>query len=129
MPYSRTVFKQKLKSRFGKKGAITYEYIHDSISTPLTLVIYIFALQLCISLLTDNAAVINKTVPWFNTAYIAIFTFLLYAFLKNAIHFYADNLFEKYPNVRKEMIDFLLRIGKVYNNTVCSTIFIYAIRV
>ncbi len=43
----------------------------------------------------------------------ALFAYILYALLKNAIHFFADNLFDKYPNVRKEMIDFLLRIGKV----------------
>jgi len=113
LPYSKSKIKQKLKSKYGKKGAVSYEYLHDSIALPFTLTIYVFAAQLGLSLLVSEATTLSKTTPWFNTAYLAIFTFLLYAFLKNAIHFYADNLFEKYPNVRKEMIDFLLRIGKV----------------
>ncbi len=113
LPYSKSKIKQQLRHKYGKKGAISYEYLHDSIALPFTLTIYVFAAQLGLSLLVNKADVLSKTTPWFNTAYLAIFTFLLYAFLKNAIHFYADNLFEKYPNVRKEMIDFLLRIGKV----------------
>ncbi len=113
LPYSKTKIKQQLRHKYGKKGAISYEYLHDSIALPFTLTIYVFAAQLGLSLLVSKADTLSKTTPWFNTAYLAIFTFLLYAFLKNAIHFYADNLFEKYPNVRKEMIDFLLRIGKV----------------
>jgi len=113
LPYTKVTIKRQLKEKYGKKGAISYEYMHDSLSLPLTFAIYIFAAQLSVSLLIDSAVVLSKTTPWFNTAYLAIFTFLLYAFLKNAIHFYADNLFDKYPNVRKEMIDFLLRIGKV----------------
>ena len=113
LPYSKTKIKQQLRHKYGKKGAISYEYLHDSIALPFTLTIYVFAAQLGLSLLVSKADTLSKTTPWFNTAYLAIFTFLLYAFLKNAIHFYADNLFEKYPNVRKDMFDFLLRIGKV----------------
>ncbi|NQY94434.1 MAG: mechanosensitive ion channel family protein, partial [Campylobacteraceae bacterium] len=113
LPYTKSKIKEQLKRKYGRKGIVSYEYLHDSISLPFTLTIYVFASQLGLSLLVDQPSILSKTTPWFNTAYLAIFTFLLYAFLKNAIHFYADNLFDKYPNVRKEMIDFLLRIGKV----------------
>jgi len=108
LPYSRTKIKSKLKAKYGKNGATVYEYIHESISLPLKLFIYVFSIQICLSLF-----ITKESTPWFNTAYLAIFTLLLYSLLKNVIHYYADNLFEKYPNVRKEMIDFLLRIGKV----------------
>ena len=108
LPYARSKIKYKLVNRYGKKGATIYEYFHDSISFPLTLFIYVFSIHICLSVF-----VTKESTPWFNTAYLAIFTLLLYSLLKNIIHYYADNLFEKYPNVRKEMIDFLLRIGKV----------------
>ena len=108
LPYARSKIKYKLKDKYGKKGATVYEYFHDSISLPLKLFIYVFSIQICLSLF-----ITKESTPWFNTAYLAVFTLLLYSLLKNIIHYYADNLFAKYPNVRKEMIDFLLRIGKV----------------
>ncbi len=108
LPYLKNKIRVKLKEKYGKKGIIFYDYSYDSLSLPLTLFIYVFSAHICVSVFVTKDAT-----PLLNTAYLAIFTLLLYSLLKNLIHFYADNLFEKYPNVRKEMIDFLLRIGKV----------------
>lgn len=114
VPYLNIKLKHRLVKEYGKKGRNIYEYIYDSAAIPLSFILYIFAAQISVSLMIDNIFVLNKTTPWFNTAYLALFAYMLYAFLKNAIHFFADNLFAKYPNVRKEMIDFFLRIGKVF---------------
>lgn len=113
-PYLNTKFKKRLIKKFGKKGLNIYEYVYDSSAIPLAIIVYVFAAQISISLMIDSIFTLNKTTPWFNTTYLALFTYMLYSFLKNAIHFFADNLFDKYPNVRKEMIDFILRISKVF---------------
>ncbi|CAI8205295.1 MAG: Low conductance mechanosensitive channel YnaI [Arcobacter lacus] len=43
----------------------------------------------------------------------AVLTWIFYKITDNAIAIYAKNLLEKYPNVRKEMIVFILRIFKI----------------
>ncbi|MEZ4694523.1 MAG: mechanosensitive ion channel family protein, partial [Aliarcobacter sp.] len=56
---------------------------------------------------------INAIMPWINTIYIALLTWAVYAILNIAINIYAQNLLERYQNVRKEMIVFILKIIKV----------------
>ena len=51
--------------------------------------------------------------PWINTIYMALLTWAMYSILNNSISIYAQNLLEKYQNVRKEMIVFILKIVKV----------------
>jgi MscS family membrane protein len=51
--------------------------------------------------------------PWINTLYMALLTWAIYSTLNNSITIYAQNLLEKYQNVRKEMIVFILKIIKV----------------
>ena len=58
----------------------------------------------------------------------ALFTWALYSILSNAISNYAQHLVAKYPNVRREMIVFILRITKIILISSSNTIFIFTTR-
>jgi MscS family membrane protein len=64
-------------------------------------------------ILIKDTNLINSIIPWINTFYLALFTWAIYSFLTNSISNFAQNLVDKYPNVRKEMIVFILRITKI----------------
>jgi MscS family membrane protein len=64
-------------------------------------------------ILIKDTNIINSIIPWINTFYLALFTWAIYSFLTNSISNFAQNLVDKYPNVRKEMIVFILRITKI----------------
>ena len=88
-------------------------YLKDAINSPLIYSLYLFSIQLSIFILIKDQALINQIMPWINTLYIALLTWAMYSILNNSISIYAQNLLEKYQNVRKEMIVFILKIVKV----------------
>jgi MscS family membrane protein len=89
------------------------EYLRRSIDTPLKYALYLLGIQISLYILINDDDLLNKIIPWINTTYIALLTWGLYAVLNNSINIYAHTLLEKYPNVRKEMIAFILRIIKI----------------
>lgn len=88
-------------------------HIKDAINTPLIYSLYLFSIQLSMFILVKDQTFINNLMPWINTIYMALLTWAIYAILDNSISIYAQNLLEKYQNVRKEMIVFILKIIKV----------------
>lgn len=75
--------------------------------------LYTLSFQISIFILVKDSEVISKMMPWINTIYIALLTWTIYAIINNSMNIYAHSLLEKYPNVRKEMIVFILRIIKI----------------
>ncbi len=88
-------------------------YIKKSIEKPLIFALYLLSAQLSIYILVKDINFLNEIMPWINTLYMSILTWVVYALLSNSISNFAQNLVEKYPNVRKEMIVFILRIIKL----------------
>lgn len=88
-------------------------YLKDAINAPLIYSLYLFSIQISIFILIKDQTLINKIMPWINTIYMALFTWAIYSTLNNSITIYAQNLLEKYQNIRKEMIVFILKIIKV----------------
>ena len=87
--------------------------LKEAINSPLIYSLYLFSIQLSIFIIVKDQNFINAIMPWINTIYIALLTWAVYAILNIAINIYAQNLLEKYQNVRKEMIVFILKIIKV----------------
>ena len=100
-----------------KKDAIKDESflfnLKNAIDKPLIYSLYLFSIQISIQILIKDQILINQIIPWINTLYIALLTWATYSILDNSISIYAQNLLEKYQNVRKEMIVFILKIIKV----------------
>lgn len=89
------------------------QYLRMSIDTPLKYSLYLLGIQISVYILVNDPELIAKIMPWIYTSYMALLTWGLYAILNNSINIYAHTLLEKYPNVRKEMIVFILRIIKI----------------
>ena len=87
--------------------------LKEAINSPLIYSLYLFSIQLSIFIIVKDQNFINAIMPWINTIYIALLTWAVYAILNIAINIYAQNLLERYQNVRKEMIVFILKIIKV----------------
>ena len=88
-------------------------YLKDAINTPLIYSLYLLSIQISIFILIKDQILINNIMPWINTIYMALLTWAIYSILNNSITIYAQNLLERYQNVRKEMIVFILKIIKV----------------
>ena len=89
------------------------DYLKESIERPLILALYLLSIHISIYILVKDTMLINKIIPWINTLYMGLFTWATYSLLSNFISNFAQDLIEKYPNVRKEMIVFILRIIKI----------------
>ena len=88
-------------------------YLQKTIDRPLVLSLYVFSIHIAIYILIKDPAIIQQILPWINTIYMSLLTWTLYSLLNNSINVYANTLLTKYPNVRKEMIIFILRIVKI----------------
>lgn len=102
-----------LIKKSGQDWNIFNNYVRKSMETPFFYMLYLLAAEISLYILVKNNNILNIIDPWINTAYMALFIWMLYMLLSNWIDFFADDLFEKYPNVRKEMVDFVLRISKI----------------
>lgn len=91
----------------------TREYIKKAIERPLIIGLYAVAFKIAIYILIKDTETINKIVPWINTVYVGVFTWGVYSLISNGITNYAQHLVVKYPNVRREMVLFVLRIIKI----------------
>ena len=112
------IFIASLISKFFVKnedldGKAIKQYLKESIDSPLKYSLYLLGIQISLYILISDPELITQIMPWINTTYMALLTWGLYAILNNSISIYAHNLLEKYPNVRKEMIVFILRIIKI----------------
>lgn len=88
-------------------------YLQDSIEKPLIYALYILSIHISLYILIKNADFLNQIIPWINSLYMGILTWAIYSLLSNSITNYAQHLVEKYPNVRREMIVFIMRIIKI----------------
>jgi len=110
--FTNVVTKLIVKSSQEESDVIR-KYLKVSIDGPLIYGLYTLAIQISIYILVKDAELISQIMPWINTIYMALFTWAVYSILNNSINIYAHSLLEKYPNVRKEMIVFILRIIKI----------------
>jgi MscS family membrane protein len=90
------------------------EYIEDSIKRPFVIGLYTLSIHISLYILIKDVILLNKVIPWINTLYMGLFSWAIYSLLSNSISNFAEQLVEKYPNVRREMIVFILRIIKVF---------------
>lgn len=101
-----------IKDDINSEENIIY-YLREAINSPLIYSLYLFSIQISIFILIKDQTLINNIMPWINTIYMALLTWAIYSILNSSINIYAQNLLEKYQNVRKEMIVFILKIIKV----------------
>ncbi|RXJ67632.1 hypothetical protein CRV08_09690 [Halarcobacter ebronensis] len=110
------IFIKPKKSKFADSDEEEQEvqkYIENSIEKPLIIGLYTLSIHLSLHILVKDAELLNKVIPWINTFYMGLFTWAIYSLISNSITNFAQHLVEKYPNVRREMIVFLLRITKI----------------
>ncbi len=88
-------------------------YLEESIEKPLLITLYTLSIHISIYILIKDPELLNKIIPWLNTFYLGIITWAVYSLLTNSISNYAQNLVETHPNVRREMIVFIMRIIKI----------------
>jgi len=88
-------------------------YLEESIEKPLLIALYTLSIHISIYILIKDPEVLNKIIPWLNTFYLGIATWAVYSLLTNSISNYAQHLVETHPNVRREMIVFIMRIIKI----------------
>ncbi|MGB6329282.1 MAG: mechanosensitive ion channel family protein [Halarcobacter sp.] len=88
-------------------------YLKESTEKPLVMALYILSFHISIYILIKDPLLISKIIPWLNTLYMGLVTWVIYSLLSNFISNFAQDLIEKYPNVRREMIVFILRIIKI----------------
>lgn len=113
LPFFGRILANKLSTRLRTTQGSILDILPTSFGFTVMLILDIFALQVSLFLLIENVARLNQLTPWFNTLYLALFSYLIYKILDNYINFSSDTIFTNYPNMRKEMVDFLLRILKV----------------
>ncbi|WP_375724018.1 mechanosensitive ion channel family protein [Arcobacter sp. KX21116] len=113
LPFFASLFSKKLSKKIKALNISIIDIVPSSFSFSVSILMYIFALQLSLFLLIDNASIVNKLVPWFTTVYLALLSYMFYRILTNYINLSSDKIFNDYPNMRKEMVDFILRILKI----------------
>ncbi len=85
----------------------------ESIKKPLKYMLRFTAISISLAVIIENIEVAQKIAPWLNSIFMAILAWIVYRILDNVIDVYAANILNKYPNVRKEMIVFILKIIKI----------------
>jgi len=113
LPFLGRIIEKKFSKKFTNLDISLLDLLPPSFRFIVSMILYVFAVQIAVYLLVENGNSLNHLIPWFNTIYLALFAYMLYRVLNNYINLSSDKLFTDHPNMRKEMVDFLLRILKV----------------
>jgi len=113
LPFLGKIVEKKFSKQFINLDISLLDLLPSGFRFTVSMISYVFAVQIAVFLLVENPNSLNQLIPWFNTIYLALFAYLLYRVLNNYINLSSDRLFTNHPNMRKEMVDFLLRILKV----------------
>lgn len=109
-PFFIKLFKKYIYKKLNIK---LIEILPKSFNLIISIIFYSFALELAIFLMIEDSKKIFVITPWFNTLYLSLISLLAYNIVTNYINLSSEELFKNYPNMRKEMVDFILRITKV----------------
>ena len=113
LPYCGKLLTKQFSQKIRNLEISFLDILPPSFNFIVSMILYVFAVQISLFLLIESTIKINLLTPWFNTIYLALFSYMLYRVLNNYINLSSDKIFTDYPNMRKEMVDFLLRILKV----------------
>ncbi len=87
--------------------------VQESIKTPLKYLIRFMAIGISLAIILQNEKLINKVNPWLDTIFMGLIAWIIYRILDNSIDIYASSILNKYPNIRKEMIVFVLKVIRI----------------
>lgn len=87
-------------------------YIKQSVTTPVQVFLYVLAFHMAIKVLAEDAFLKNWHII-FDSGYIIAFSLLFYKLVNNIIVYFTEDIFVKYPNVRKELINMIMNLFNV----------------
>lgn len=94
-----------------KKDDLTYRnYIIKSIDKPIKSILTILGLHVIISLLHNNQFNLTTFDNIFNSIYTFFILVIIYNLINKGLEVYSETIFNKYPNLRTEMVLFTKRI-------------------
>lgn len=97
------VFKIKRDSQINR-------FIKSSLKLPLQLFILIYGFEIAVK----NSFEFSEVLENFNSFYIILLIFAIYRLINNAILYFSENILLNYPNIRQELINFLIVIFKIF---------------
>lgn len=92
------------------KNSKMKDYLVKSFEKPLKYLLLVLGFDVFISILHNNQFNISILNSTFNSFYVFCVIWILYNLLDEGIDNYSEDIFEKYPNLRKEMVLFTKRI-------------------
>ncbi len=112
--------RDKQKSAGVKKSKL-HLFLKNSLHRPVSYLIYVFATDLALRVLTINSN--PETLKYFfDVFYMIIIVWMLFSLLNNAVSHYSNSFLKKYPNIRGEMVNFLVNLLKFIITTTALVI-------
>jgi MscS family membrane protein len=102
-----------IKQKNSQERDEIHKYLKKCVTFPFIYAMYVLGLQLSMYILIQNPIIIGRIMPWINTLYVSLFTWVFYNVLTNNISMHGQLLLSKYQNMRKEMIVLMLKVLKI----------------
>lgn len=103
---------ERVAQRKGESKLNFHRYLVDSISNPLKVTLVILSVEIGLRVISIENPKLDEFIDKFQTLYIISIAWVIYNLLNNAIIFFSESITTKYPNVRKEMVNFFVTIFK-----------------
>jgi MscS family membrane protein len=87
-------------------------FLDSALRDPIRYIIYLAALDFSLRVVfmqENNQAIVS----YFTLGYILLFVWGAFKFINNFVLTYSDNVLERYPNVRGEMVNFFVNLSKI----------------
>lgn len=105
--------KDKTKEKQDLSSTRKRRYLLKSSSNPVKMFLGILSVEVAIRIIHNGQFNIETISVLFNSLYAITFALLIYNLLNEWLNFYSIHFFSHYPNIRKEMIGFLIKFAKV----------------
>lgn len=116
--------RDKEKSTGVKKSKL-HLFLKNSLHRPVSYFVYVFAADLALRVLTINSN-LETLQYFFDVFYMIITVWALFSLLNNAVFHYSNKFLKKYPNIRGEMVNFLVNLLKFVITTTALVILLHS---
>lgn len=113
LPFVIRMFEKMIDSNVKSIDMSSGKIFASNFINALRIFMYVLGAKVAFLLVVDDIKVVKNTIPFFNTAFMAIFGLMVYQIISNYIGLASARIISKYPKVRSEIIDFFLRMVKV----------------
>ncbi len=113
IPLILYITEKNLNSKKDASNIKIHYFLKDSLTIPIKLFLFVFAIEVAVRIASTSPEKIERFIFFVHHFYLVLIGIVVYNFINNAIIYFAESIFDTSSNIKKELINFMVKFLKV----------------